>query len=157
RWWEFYKNTWVKPSGANMGYAISNRAGSGIIWGNTTASSGLGIGLCEEDSGYPASYQIGRGQNQNLTPAYVFGNTNLSVDLNGCDAPEQANMVQANRDVYLDSGANCVAGGSCTAGIGSGTILPATCTPGVGFWKADAGGNWDTTNATSNDGALYKC
>src|SRR5262249_35048727 len=34
---------------------------------------------------------------------------------------------------------------------------PATCTPGVGYWATDQGGNWDTTNGTVNDGALYVC
>jgi hypothetical protein len=160
RWWEIYKNNFNHiTSSDNITYQVNMRAGSGVIFGNvgSTGSKTTKIGLCEEDSGYPALYQIGRGQNQALTPAYIFGNTTLAVTPNGCDAPEQPNMVQANRDFYQDAGATCSAGGACTSGVGQGTTLPTTCSTGVGFWKTDAGGNWDTTNGSTNDGALYKC
>jgi hypothetical protein len=72
-----------------------------------------------------------------------------------------------NRDYYLYRGnTNCNPGArSCTAGVGVGTLAqrPATCTTGsesgsgVAWWATDAGGNWNTTNRTANDGALYKC
>jgi hypothetical protein len=157
RWWEFYRNTFIRQPTDNMHWGASNRAGSGVIWGNIGDTDGTGIGLCEEDSGYPALYQIGRGQNQTLYPAYVWGNTNFSVEVNACDAPEVPGMVQFNRDVYSSTSGGCTAGGACAGGVGTGTVLPTTCTTGAGFWKTDAGGNWDTRNAAAQDGALYKC
>lgn len=158
RWWEFYNNQFVQTGGNAGGSVISMRAGSGIVFNNTKSGSFLtgDVGMCEEDSGYPALYQIGRGQNQVLYPAYAWGNT-IPVNVDSCEAPEVPGMVQFNRDVYRDTGASCTAGGACTSGIGTGTALPTTCTTNTGFWKTDVGGNWDTTNGTSNDGALYKC
>jgi hypothetical protein len=149
RWWEIYKNSFLN------GGSICLRAGSGLVFNNT--GSMTYFVMLEEDSGYPALYQIGRGQNQALVPAYAWSNPR-QPDINGggnCSAAA-ANMVQFNRDVYSDNG-SCTAGGSCTTGVGQGTTLPTTCTTGTGFWKTDAGGNWDTTHGGANDGALYQC
>jgi hypothetical protein len=77
RWWEFYENTF-NPQGHNDCCAMHIRAGSGVIWNNHLTGNWTGsppaISLFEEDSGYPALYQIGRGINQTLSPAYVWGN-----------------------------------------------------------------------------------
>ncbi len=78
RWWEIYENTFnVVPNGNQSDY-IHIRAGSGVIFNNHKAGAtndGAGsIRLEEEDSGYPALYQVGRGINQELSPAYVWGN-----------------------------------------------------------------------------------
>lgn len=35
--------------------------------------------------------------------------------------------------------------------------IPATCTTGEGYWATDRGGDWNTTNSSSSDGALYRC
>ena len=134
RWWEFYNNKFTNA-------AICIRAGSGIAFNNIGSTEFFA--MLEEDSGYPALYQVGRGQNQALYPAYVWGNTATPfLNAGGFCSNAAANMVQLNRDVYYPS---------------SGTTLPGTCTVGQGYWKTDAGGNWDTTNGTANDGALYKC
>jgi hypothetical protein len=76
-------------------------------------------------------------------------------------------QLQQNRDYYLHHGnTGCNPGaGSCTTGVGVGTLAqrPANCTTGseagggVAWWATDQGGNWHTTNGSSNDGALYKC
>jgi hypothetical protein len=90
-------------SGNYQAWGFSMRAGSGVIFNNVNKLAGgenANIGLCEEDSGYPADYQIGRGINQSLDPVYVWNNTRMSLELNECDAPEQPGMVQLNRDVY---------------------------------------------------------
>lgn len=122
RWWEIYNNTW--PNGDA---GLCERAGSGVIWGNTNASN---IFMLQETGTYPANYQVGRGQNQILYPAYVWtnGGTPLQLNTTGC-APPEANMVLLNRDVYQAS---------------TGTSLPQTCTPPAGFW------NTSTTT-------LYQC
>ena len=105
RWWEIYENTWRNTvNGTSGGWAASMRAGSGVIFGNTDLDGRYDIGLCEEDSGYPASFQIGRGTNQSSDPVYVWGNSsNMSLDLNACDAPEVPGMVQLNRDVFASA------------------------------------------------------
>ncbi len=150
RWYEIYNNTYTGIVGAPSNI----RAGGGLVWGN----KGVGTHyFCEEDSGYPALYQVGRGQNQVLFPVYTFLNQQ-SVVLNACEAPAVPGMVAFNRDVYNDTtSANCTAGGSCTQGVGVGTTLPTSCATNTGFWNTTAGGNWDTTNQTTNDGALFKC
>lgn len=105
RWWEGYRNTFTNASGDNQTWAFSMRAGSGVLYNNTNVGAvAVDIGLCEEDSGYPATYQIGRGKDQALDPAYVWDNgSNMTLSLNECDAPEQANMVQLNRDVFASA------------------------------------------------------
>lgn len=150
RWWEIYDNTFV-----NNG-SICLRAGSGVVFNNTGTMQYFV--MLEEDSGYPALYQIGRGQNESLTPAYVW-NMGQDPQLNagGYCSNAASNMVQLNRDVYQQNGASCVPGGACTSGVGIGTTLPTSCTTGTAFWKTDAGGNWDRTHGGTKDGALYKC
>ena len=80
RWWEIYNNTFNIPVGtpANQSDYIAIRAGSGVIFNNTkTGGTNLGSGslrLYEEDAGYPALYQIGRGKDQAYDPAYCWGN-----------------------------------------------------------------------------------
>jgi hypothetical protein len=157
RWWELYLNTFVRAVGQNQSYAMSNRAGSGILYGNIISGETTQIGLCEESSGYPANFQIGRGQSQALFPAYGWDNDH-AILVDACDAAAEPGMVAFNRDVYTDvDSASCTSGGSCTSGVGIGTTLPTSCTTNTGFWKTDAGGDWDTTHGGANDGALYKC
>jgi uncharacterized repeat protein (TIGR02059 family) len=106
RWWECYNNTFTNSSGNNHSWAYSMRAGSGVIFNNSMAVGayrGVDIGLCEEDSGYPAAYQIGRGINQTSDPAYVWNNPGIDLQVNAGDAPEVAGMVQLNRDVFASA------------------------------------------------------
>jgi hypothetical protein len=149
RWWEVYGNTVSNETE----FYPNIRAGSGVIFNE----SNLDAGLCEEDSGYPAQDQIGRGEDQTLYPAYAWLYTG-SVLPDECGAPETEGMVQFNRDVYTDEdSASCTGGSTCTSGVGSGTTLPTSCTTGTAFWDTDAGGDWNTTGGGANDGALYKC
>jgi len=102
RWWEIYENTFstTVPNASQCCY-ITLRAGSGVVFNNhhTGANQVTGtIDLYEEDSGYPALYQIGRGKNQVSDPAYVWNNdASMSV---GSQTPA---MVQVNRDYYLSA------------------------------------------------------
>lgn len=98
--------------------------------------------------------------NQELKPAYLWGNTkpggqaNPTVDTD----PLNPTHIINNSDFYKDVGAAC-SGASCSTGVGAGVLAsrPANCTAGVAWWATDQGGNWNTINATANDGALYKC
>lgn len=161
RWQEIYKNSFLGNASSPGGMADNVRAGSGVFWGNTKDSSAPGtFGFCTEGSSPgPVNSQPGRGKNMALFPVYSFSNGTMSNVVNDCHAVGLCpDCLQFNRDVYTDiNSASCTAGGSCTAGVGSGTTLPTTCTTGVGFWKTDAGGDWDTTHGGANDGALYKC
>lgn len=94
RWWEFYENKLT-----NMTMCL--RAGSGVIFSNTCSS--VTLAMMEEDSGYPANYQIGRGKNETLDPAYYWNDSSgetVSLNCSSCCAPGVANMVQLNRDVF---------------------------------------------------------
>ena len=129
RWWEFYGNTFT------AGDNICIRAGSGVIWGNSGTGS---VRMLQEGGTYPANYQVGRGQNENLTPAYVWNNGGTAILLNtttGC-AVGEANMVQFQRDVYADSG----------NGLTSGTLasMPSSCSTNTAYWATDRN-------------TLYKC
>jgi hypothetical protein len=79
RWYEIYENTFnIDRSGGNQSQYMQLRAGSGVVFNNHKtgfANAGGGdIELLEEDTGYPATYQIGRGINQTYSPLYSWGN-----------------------------------------------------------------------------------
>jgi len=103
RWWEIYENTFDNVKNGSQCCYMSIRAGSGVIFNNHKIGYSnpwdvLGtIGLIEEDPGYPALYQIGRGKNQVLDPAYVWSNDVTMVVGSG-----SANVV-VNRDFYLSA------------------------------------------------------
>jgi len=98
RWWEIYENTFYVVPNGDMDKAIGMRGGSGVIFNNHKTGRidyKADIVLYEEDSGYPATYQIGRGKNQVADPAYVWGNdASLSVG-------SGSSNVQAGRDFLL--------------------------------------------------------
>jgi len=77
RWYEFYENT-INALNENQCCGFSLRAGSGVVFKNHLTGSWLysapSIEFREEDSGYPALYQVGRGYNEVYSPAYVWGN-----------------------------------------------------------------------------------
>jgi hypothetical protein len=100
RWWEIYENTFhIVPNG-DMDKAIAMRGGSGVIFNNHKTGRTdykAGIVLYEEDSGYPALYQIGRGKSQTSDPAYVWGNdSSMSVS-------SGSSNVQPGRDFFTTS------------------------------------------------------
>lgn len=99
RWWEIYDNTFVTPN-INQSNYMALRAGSGVVWGNTHTGVNTTTGdieLVEEDSGYPALYQIGRGINQLLSPAYLWGNDASMAIVSG------SSNVQLNRDYFVSA------------------------------------------------------
>ena len=99
RWWEVYENEFNFVPNANQDKVLALRAGSGVVFDNMTsgsANSGSGgIVLYEEDSGYPALYQVGRGKDQIANPAYIWNNASTIRASSG-----SAN-VQVNRDFIL--------------------------------------------------------
>jgi hypothetical protein len=124
--------------------------------------------------GYPCRDQMGRGVDafkytggswpaQELKPAYFWNNT-----MNGSQSNyfiRNVGLVPVhigeNRDIYQYN-ASCVGGGSCSSGVGVGTVLPKTCTAnssesggGVAFWKTNEG-TWNQSGS-GGQGVLYKC
>ena len=103
RWWECYSNRFVTLGNANQDKYFALRAGSGVIFGNHHTgpnSSTAGVVMYEEDSGsYPLQDQVGRGINQTLDPAYIWGNTDDnrggSMNVSGDSA------IVLNRDYYM--------------------------------------------------------
>jgi hypothetical protein len=98
RWWEIYENTFNVIENGNQSNYMAIRAGSGVIFKNhKTGANNNGAGtieLVEEDSGYPALYQIGRGKNQLLDSAYVWDNdASMRISSNSSN-------VQENRDFH---------------------------------------------------------
>jgi hypothetical protein len=81
RWWEISDNVWNLQIVANQYAYIAPRAGSGVIYnnsvvnpGNNSSNSGT-IKMIEDcTASYPQQYQIGRGVNQDYSPAYVWNN-----------------------------------------------------------------------------------
>jgi hypothetical protein len=100
RWWEIYENDFYTVPYANQANYMALRAGSGVVFNNRQSGSNGGSGLIqllEEDSGYPALYQIGRGINQNPSPAYLWNNAGSMTVASG-----SAN-VQAQRDFFVST------------------------------------------------------
>ena len=139
RWWEYYGND---ATAADTGILFCQRGGSGIIFNNTNVQQ---IIMVEEND---QQDQVGKGQDFNLYPAYEWDNDEVWMTYNasGCAASGGTWIIRGTH-VITDNG----------YGLTSGTSLPATCSENDGYWKTDAGGNWDTTHGGANDGALYKC
>jgi hypothetical protein len=101
RWWEIYENTFNMVQNGNQDKYIGMRGGSGVIFNNHktgfTNGGGGSILLVEEDGGYPALYQIGRGKNQSLDPAYAWNNDSSMPVESG------SSNVQQNRDFFLSA------------------------------------------------------
>ena len=102
--------------------------------------------------------------NQALEPIYIWNNSGSPAPGWGGNfySDNSGGRVVANRDYYPQSSGMQTSSTSPfngTSGTGMGLMAnrPSTCTTGVAFWATDAGGNWNTINSTSNDGALYKC
>lgn len=99
RWWEVYFNTFNCPANSGQSTWYVMRAGTGVIYNNTmNVGSGAITPDCEvveEDSGYPALYQIGRGKNQVLDPAYMWANTQTPIS-------QSANVVDG-RDFFSNT------------------------------------------------------
>lgn len=167
---ETYAQT-ATPDG--WGYCGTQFNGVGSNWdGNTDTTSG-----------YPCLDQPGRGRSDLLTG--VFPNRIDSVNgsiawprqasepvyewLNNYTAAlgwgnDSSNYVMVatgastrlaeNRDYYKY---NASFQGTAGVGVGPRASRPVTCTPGVAYWSTDQGGNWNTINATANDGTLDVC
>ena len=103
----------------------------------------------------------------------TYAATSMTCD-GGC---QLGRVVLNNRDYYNQNDTTCVAGGACTGGVGRGTTLPTTCTPGsdptrpgeggVFFWKTNEG-SWNNETAADHanhgqghslgeDGQGYRC
>jgi hypothetical protein len=139
RWMEIYKN---KFSGSDLDICL--RGGSGIVFGNNNPSSRFVEEVNDCNAGTAGCDEVGKGQNWMQYPLYWWDNGGADPTLNeiGC-APAIPGAVVSGLDVIST--------------VGSGTMLPSTCTLYDAYWKSDAGGNWDNTNGAANDGVLYKC
>jgi hypothetical protein len=176
-------NNYVPPSSRtcenilSFGHERSNRAiGAAGYCDGTSGWDGNTVG----QSGWPCRDQVGTSTDaaqwatpvidhlpapiQVRSPAYVWSNLkgeNIDSPLVHLNAPAH---IKENRDYYQHDTVHCIAGTSCTAGVGCGTLanLPASCTPGVAYWAT----NQSCTNMTGMVGAnpstpisgtLYRC
>ena len=140
--------------------------------------SGSPIGVCSasnpldgsiESNGWPCLDQPGRGAGaptaQEWTPVYSYYNGTQSTCMTGgtCDQRTFAkiNGACSNLGGYIKETAhsNGQVDFQNSNNIGEGTLanIPSSCTTGQGYLATDQGGNWDTLNATANDGAFYHC
>jgi hypothetical protein len=157
RWWESYKNQFTRTAGTNLPSTMIFRGGSGVVFGNTATDGGgsgvMNIQMYQDDDAcgtYPATHQVGRGENNSAKPTYMFLNASSVFSFNLND--ECPGLIQQDRDFYTDrSGSTGVRSGTRT------TMNGTNCTTGQAFWVTDEGGNWDTLHGGSNDGKLYKC
>lgn len=163
------------PNG--WGYCGTAFDGTGSAWDqNTDAGTGYacldqpGRGKADLLSGdFPSAVNTTTGTiawpHQALEPVYEWGNTWVAVpgEPGSFWAIYEPTVLAADRDYYIGTGNSaCNPGaGSCTSGVGVGTLAqrPANCTTssetggGVGWWATDQG----TWNANGADGVLYRC
>jgi len=110
RWWEIYGNTFYSR-GLNQCCYMALRGGSGLVWGNTHADrndvkGGIALQVEAPECGgagarpnRPAIGQIGRGINQESSPAYFWNN---SADML-VEAVQGARCVARNLDYFVAS------------------------------------------------------
>ena len=131
RWWEIYGNA---LSGSTY---LCMRGGSGLIFNNTGSGTALFINETANNL-----YGIGDGKNTALYPAYIWDNGSLSYAYNVDGCSVHLGTVDVGTDISTPD---------------SGTTLPGSCDENDSYWITNEGGNWNTTNASANDGMLYKC
>jgi hypothetical protein len=96
RAYEIYENKIYGLSG-NIYLMMDIRGGTGVIYNNTWDTNDK-ICLEEDASGsYPIQDQVGRGQNNNLEPLYIWGNTSNTV------TNDDPSVIQLNRDYYVSA------------------------------------------------------
>jgi hypothetical protein len=154
------------PTPAGWGYCGTAVSGVASAWDQNTDSTGW---ACIDQPGRGAGDLLsGEFPNaintrtrtiawpqQTLEPVYEWTNSWTPVPGGGGNFWAVYHVgLQPNRDFYLYTTSF-----NGSSGTGAGTLAsrPSTCTTGVAYWAADAGGNWNTANGSSNDGALYKC
>jgi hypothetical protein len=150
------------------GYCGTSFDGTRSDWdGNTNTTTG-----------YPCLDQPGRGQgdllsgqfpnavntatgiiawpNQALEPIYEWSNTASVVP--GWGEAHVSNgspgRLAENVDYYMYTSSF---DGTVGVGVNTHASRPSTCTKGVAYWSTDRGGNWNTNNASANDGTLDLC
>lgn len=154
------------PPNGDLG--IGNRRSSGGSCGGSSNydqnTPGMNGYACRDQIGRAVDtvrWSVGAPYNQPLKPAYIWNNIKPGGSQMGWylpnfgDLPDyQSVHLVPNRDFYIQSGTF-----NGTSGVGRGTwaARPTTCTNRVGYWATDRGGNWNTSNADANDGALYIC
>lgn len=115
RWYEAYSNAWVIANGTTQDKYIDARAGSGLIYNNTSSgqSTSANMTFREEDTNtWPQAYQVGSGINGgtdahnscstgtvNSSPVFAWNNTGNNLPNYNISSPN----VQANRDVFTSS------------------------------------------------------
>lgn len=136
----------------------------------TSARDGNTIGgyICRDQPGaymdtslttVPYGGGSGTWADQSLRPVYLWGNGKTAYLYSGATDEYFVH----GRDYFDGSTWGVQTSTSSpfngTSGVGRGTYAnrPSTCTTGVGYWATDRGGNWNTINASANDGCLYKC
>jgi hypothetical protein len=129
REFEISNNTWIGVGTNSLFSVVHLRGGTGVVYGNSwsgaitsaywledyraqrasgcgsTATSFVpGYGTVTANTscpeGYPCAEQVGRGQNNNADPLYIWGNTGVGSINNG--APS---YIQSGRDFILNQGA----------------------------------------------------
>lgn len=156
------------PTPEGFGYCGTEFTGTGSAWdGNDDVTTGYpcldhpGRGRGDLLSGdFPNAINMRTGTiawpEQALEPVYEWANTGAVHPGWGGDrlSNRASSRLQADRDFYLQT-----ASFDGTAGIGAGprASRPATCTQGVAYWSIDEGGDWNTANATVQDGTLDVC
>lgn len=111
---------------------------------------------------WPNSASYTAGNYEALDPMYLFLNHWQTVNSSFVVQTDIAPASPGQNYVGLDGGQPYIKHGRewyDDADIAADVFanIPATCTVGAGYWATDKGGNWDTTNGTANDGALYRC
>ena len=95
--------------------------------------------------------------NQNLKPAYIWGNKRSGGTITATVQSSGRNTVhiRSNRDYYDHSTAT---DSPQTVGVRVGTKagMPAGCSVGVAYWVTDEG-NWNQLLPAGTSGQLYKC
>lgn len=92
-------------------------------------------------------------------PMYVFLNERWAETSGGGSYVDgMGDVIRDNRDIFTreDALTGLAKPFNGTSGVGTGnrSNRPSSSTNGVGYWATDAGGDWNKTNTTLNDGCL---
>jgi len=150
---EIYGNTLTMTHDKGVGL-FDQRGGKAMILDNNVITSASVSAKAREEYSDSISPTT-NAQPQHVSDSYYWNNRrNGSTLVTAHESEDRCSAIAENSEFYNH---NTAFDGTTGIGVGLYANMPSTCKPGVAYWATDKGGNWNTTNGTANDGALYKC
>ena len=152
---------WDENTSASTGYHCLDQPGMGkgdLLDGAFSAVQNVTLSCLVDNAGDPNCWP-----RQAVEGIYEWNNTGWVCTgcsgsfWSGLSAPDFVENELLFQDTPNFNGTtSCTGAPVCGVGSGTRASRPSSSTNGLAWWATDQGGDWNTTNGTSNDGCLDK-